>query len=141
MKITCLFLEIPLGTIAFVIIKNMIYRCGKPRNACLWWLIEPILILFRIVLLGAYFYYIWYITALDWIKTCYHAVSYNWWQAKTDPFLTNVSLINAFFAWFFWIIFWILFLPVIVLLGTNCIVAICKSKLRSSLFKLICGGL
>lgn len=39
-------------------------------------------------------------------RDCYFAMSENWWANKTDPWWTNVSALNAFFAWVIWFAAW-----------------------------------
>ena len=80
---------------------------GKVRNSILRYFITlPILFVVRVALLVYWFYFMAYKDLVPHVKIIYHLNNTNWWKSKEEPFITNCSMVNAFFCWFWWIMTW-----------------------------------
>ena len=82
---------------------------GKPHNIWLYWIIEPICILFRIALLSCLCYFIIYRLTFPMFHHWFFFIGANWWKNSNEPFITNASFVNAFFCWSILIFLWIQF--------------------------------
>jgi len=94
---------------AFAIIRDLLYVMGKPQNVVLFYMIEPICILFRIALFAAYVYYGFWLRVPETIKLIWSSKSANTWHKADESFFTNASLLNAFFAWCVYFLLWVFF--------------------------------
>jgi hypothetical protein len=78
---------------------------GKSSNRCLRLVLEPFTFLIRLGFIVSYTYFIiWRLLICVFCYKGYHALNDNWWKAKTDPWVTNASYINAVLNWPIWII-------------------------------------
>ena len=75
----------------------------------------PLLFVVRLAILVYIFYFMLYKDLIPHFKVLYNLNDTNWWKSKDEPFFTNSSILNAFFCWFFWILFCILALLLVVL--------------------------
>lgn len=79
---------------------------------------EPFLFLFRLAFFCAYVYFIIYrLFILDFLGYSYFATTRNWWEKKTDPWVTNASYFNALLSWPLWVFAWVVMIwfPLLIL--------------------------
>lgn len=94
---------------AFNLFRDILYRCGKPRDPTLYMILEPFSIILRLAVLYIYIVYGLKNRLPHALKLIYFSTYGNWWKNKDEPFLTNASLVNALLAWWCYIVFFILF--------------------------------
>jgi hypothetical protein len=90
----------------FMMVRDLLYVLGKPKEPVLYWILEPICILFRIAWFAAYAYYGFWLRVPKTLWLIGASQDANTWKKPDEPFLTNASLVNAFFAWVIFILFW-----------------------------------
>jgi len=77
---------------------------------------------------------------MDYFVGAFFIGKANWWKNKTDPWVTNASYLNAFWAWPLWAIAWVLILyaciGVIALVGQFCTSARFRKEFCKFLLKL-----
>jgi len=128
MNFNCAFFDTYSGVLGLFAFYWVVFYMGKFRNTCLYIVTEFVMTLVRIAVLGAFCYYVIWKQTIPLFKHWALINSDNWWKQKTDPFLTNDSLINAFFCWFIWIIMLIAITGLTFSLVINCIITPLKRK-------------
>jgi hypothetical protein len=93
--------SIPAIFIFYLAIKKL-QSFGK-FNGLLGNLVEPFLILFRLVITSAFAYYIIFrLVIVDYLVGSFFDIYSNWWKSRSDQWITNASSFNAFINWITW---------------------------------------
>lgn len=102
------------STLAFWIIKETLFFCGKPENICFYIILESFMILLRLSLLVLFCQKTLIEMTVPMLNNWFFIIGANWWKNKNDPFITNASYINAFLCWVVCTFMWILLIGTVI---------------------------
>jgi hypothetical protein len=123
MKVTLAYINSISSVWGFMAWYWTCFYLGKPRNTCLYYILEPVMALLRLAVLGALLYFVAWKQTLPMFKDLYYLQSNNWWKDyDKEGFFTNDSIINAFFCWVIWLFYWIVVVYLCIAILALCVI-------------------